>query len=204
MFAYIQGKLAEKNPAYAVIEANGVGYLLHISLNTYILLPEDGPCKLFTHHVVREDAQLLYGFAGEEERDLFRLLISVSGVGPNTARMLLSSLKVSDLKDAITGGKVGVLKSIKGIGEKSAQRIIVDLKDKVEKSDASVPEKVEEIHNTVRQEALSGLVTLGFPRRNAEKALDQVVGSEMQARKVGAAEHDITVEFLIREALKVL
>jgi holliday junction DNA helicase RuvA len=204
MFAYIQGKLVEKNPAYAVIEANGVGYMLHISLNTYILLEDTGICKLYTHHVVREDAQLLFGFANEEERDLFRLLISVSGIGPNTARMVLSSLKVSDLKDAITGGKVGVLKSIKGIGEKSAQRIIVDLKDKVEKSDASIPEKVEESHNTVRQEALSGLITLGFQRKSAEKAMDHVISSEMQARKTGGSEHEITVEYLIRESLKIL
>lgn len=204
MYAYIQGKLVEKNPAYAVIEANGVGYMLHISLNTYILLGDEETCRLYTHHVVREDAQLLYGFAREEERDLFRLLISVSGIGPNTARMLLSSLKVSDLKEAIITGRVGVLKAIKGIGEKSAQRIIVDLKDKIDKGDVVITEKVDESHNTVRQEALSGLITLGFQRKLVEKAMEHVIGAEMQARKNGEAAREISVEFLIRESLKIL
>ena len=203
MFAYIQGKLIEKNPAYAIIDANGVGYFLHISLNTYVLLGDTGLCKLYTHQVIREDAQLLYGFATEEERDLFRLLISVSGVGPNTARLLLSSLKVSELKGAINSGQAGILKSIKGIGEKSAQRIIVDLKDKVEK-DIVLPEKVEEAHNTIRQEALSGLVILGFQKKLAEKAIDKVYQLELQARKNGTDKSEITVEFLIRKSLKVL
>lgn len=203
MYAYIQGKLVEKNPAYAVVETHGVGYFLNISLNTYILLGDREQCKLFTHHVVREDAQLLYGFATEEERDIFRLLISVSGVGPNTARLILSSLKVNELKGAITGGQVGVLKSIKGIGEKSAQRIIVDLKDKVEKVEAE-GQKVSTEHNTVRQEALSGLVTLGFQRKLAEKALDRVYQAELDARKKAGTESEISVEFLIRESLKVL
>jgi Holliday junction DNA helicase RuvA len=203
MYAYIQGKLVEKNPAYAIIDVQGVGYFLNISLNTYILLGESEQCRLFTHHVVREDAQLLFGFATEQERDLFRLLISVSGVGPNTARLILSSLKVNDLINAITGAKVGVLKSIKGIGEKSAQRIIVDLKDKVERAEQE-PQKIDDAHNTVRLEALSGLVTLGFQRKLAEKALDHVLQAEVQSVKNGSAANEMTVEFLIRESLKVL
>jgi Holliday junction DNA helicase RuvA len=203
MFAYIQGKLVEKHPAYAIIEANGVGYYLNISLNTYILLGDNESCRLYTHHVVREDAQLLYGFASEEERDLFRLLISVSGIGPNTARLLLSSLKVNELKHAIGNEQVDALKSIKGIGEKSAQRIIVDLKDKLDKVEMAV-EKVDEKHNTIRMEALSGLITLGFQKKLAEKAIDNVYKTEMEARKTGHDETEITVEFLIRESLKVL
>lgn len=203
MFAYIQGKLVEKNPAYAVIEANGIGYLLNISLNTYLLIGNSETCRLYTHHVVREDAQLLFGFATEEERGLFRLLISVSGIGPNTARLVLSSLKVSDLKTAITSEQVGVLKSIKGIGEKSAQRIIVDLKDKVEKGEV-MPEKLEPGHNTIRQEALSGLITLGFQRKPAEKAIDHVLDSDMKAREKAQDKQEISVEFLIRESLKIL
>lgn len=203
MFAYIHGKLVEKHPAYAVIEASGVGYHLHISLNTYILLGENEQCKLFTHFVVREDAQLLYGFATEEERDLFRLLISVSGVGPNTARLLLSSMKTPELRNAISSEDVSVLKSIKGIGEKSAQRIIVDLKDKLDKVE-TVPEKVGSPHNTIRLEALSGLITLGFQKKPAEKAIDHVLKSELEAGENKPADKEITVEFLIREALKVL
>ena len=203
MFAFIQGKLVEKHPAYAIIESNGIGYYLNISLNTYILLGDSESCKLYTHFVVREDAQLLYGFGTEEERDLFRLLISVSGVGPNTARLILSSMKVTELKNAIAGEQVGVLKSIKGIGEKSAQRIIVDLKDKLEKV-VTVTEKVDQTHNTIRLEALSGLITLGFPKKSAEKAIDQVYKLQMEATNKDTGKEDITVEFLIRECLKVL
>jgi Holliday junction DNA helicase RuvA len=201
MYAYIQGKLVEKNPAYAVIEANGVGYMLHITLNTYSRIAENELCRLYTHQVIREDAHLLYGFADTEERDLFRMLISVSGIGPNTARMLLSSLSVNELKAAITTGQVGTLKSIKGIGEKSAQRIIVDLKDRLEKVEL-LPEKSDIRHNRFRDEALSGLVVLGFQKRNAEKALDQAI---KDYEKIGPDNQvPMTVEFLIKEALKVL
>jgi Holliday junction DNA helicase RuvA len=203
MYAYIQGKLVEKHPVYAIIEAGGVGYYLNISLNTYILLGDNESCRLYTHYVVREDAQLLYGFATEEERDLFRLLISVSGVGPNTARLLLSSMKVTELRNAISGEQVGTLKSIKGIGEKSAQRIIVDLKDKLEKVGTDT-EKVDETHNTIRLEALSGLISLGFPKKPAEKAVDQVYKLQMEARKKDAGEEELSVESLIRECLKIL
>ena len=131
MYEYIQGKLVEKNPAYAVVEANGIGYLLNISLHTYSLLREDEKCTLFTHLVVREDDMLLYGFAETSERELFRQLISVSGVGVNTARIILSSMSPHEVIRAIAEGDAIQLQRIKGIGAKTAQRIIIDLKDKV-------------------------------------------------------------------------
>ncbi len=203
MYEYIQGKLAEINPAYAVIDTGGTGFILHITLNTYTRIQGLEQCKLFAHQVIREDAHVLFGFADLEERELFRLLISVSGVGPNTARLLLSSLTVSDLKDAIVSGRVGVLKSVKGIGEKSAQRIIVDLKDKVDKASLS-PQKIDVSHNTVRDESLSVLVILGFPRKMAEKALDEVLKDLRQAAAGGVEQPALSVEKLIKEALKRL
>jgi len=203
MYEYIQGKLAEINPAYAVIDTGGTGFILHITLNTYTRIQGLEQCKLFAHQVIREDAHVLFGFADLEERELFRLLISVSGVGPNTARLLLSSLTVSDLKDAIVSGRVGVLKSVKGIGEKSAQRIIVDLKDKVDKTSSS-PQKIDISHNTVRDESLSGLVILGFPRKMAEKALDEAL-KDLRQKSLGDDEQPaLSVEKLIKEALKRL
>jgi len=203
MYEYLQGKLTEINPAYAVIDAGGIGYILNITLNTYTKINALEQCKLYAHQVVREDAHVLFGFADLEERELFRQLISVSGVGPNTARLLLSSLNVSELKDAIVSGRVGVLKSVKGIGEKSAQRIIVDLKDKVDRGSAS-PQKVELSHNTIREESLSGLVILGFPKKVAEKAVDEVI---RELRQLAVSDNDappLSVEKLIKEALKRL
>ena len=200
MYAFIEGKLVEKNPAFVIVETHGIGYLLHISLNTYTSLGDKHECRLFTHFVVREDAQILYGFAEEEERELFRMLISVSGIGPNTARMLLSSMNTRDLKAAIANGQVALLKAVKGIGEKSAQRIIVDLKDKLEK-DVPLLEKVGVIHNTLREEALSGLVVLGFQKKSAEKVLDRIIRDYRQG---SGDTGSLTVENLIREALKNL
>ncbi|NTV82809.1 MAG: Holliday junction branch migration protein RuvA [Bacteroidales bacterium] len=203
MYEYLQGKLTEINPTYAVIDTGGIGFILHITLNTYSKIHALEQCRLYAHQVVREDAHVLFGFADHEERELFRLLISVSGVGPNTARLLLSSLNVSELKDAIVSGRVGVLKSVKGIGEKSAQRIIVDLKDKVDRGTTS-PQKVEISHNTIREESLSGLVILGFPKKVAEKAVDEVIKELLQ---VAVSENDapvLSVERLIKEALKRL
>lgn len=200
MYAFIEGRVIEKNPAYVILETQGIGYQLHISLNTYTGIGDQERCRLFTHFVVREDAQLLYGFADQEERDLFRLLISVSGIGPNTARLLLSSMSTRDLSSAIAGGQAALLKSVKGIGEKSAQRIIVDLKDKVEKG-APVAEKVGVIHNTLREEALSGLVVLGFQKKSVEKVLDQII---REFGKKWEESGNLTVEMLIREALKNL
>lgn len=203
MYDYIQGKLAEINPAFAVIDHQGIGYILQISLNTYTRISGLETCKLYTHQVIREDAQLLFGFAESGERELFRLLISVSGVGPGTARLLLSSLNPDELKDAIVTGKVSVLKAVKGIGEKSAQRIIVDLRDKVDKG-SGWTQKVDFSHNTIREESLSGLIILGFPRKVAEKAVEEVM-KDMQILALQENKAvDISVERLIKEALKKL
>lgn len=194
MYSYIEGKLVEKNLTNVVIESNGIGYLINISLHTYSLLGDEEKCKLYTHFVVREDAQLLYGFAEEEERKLFRHLISVSGVGANTARLILSSLSPNELYEAIISNNVPVLQSIKGIGSKTAQRIIVDLRDKLEKE--GIPtEKLGIQHNTKKDEALSGLIILGFNKNTAEKALNRILQTENK---------DLSVEQLIKSALKIL
>jgi holliday junction DNA helicase RuvA len=194
MYEFIEGKLVERNPTYAVVEANGIGYLLNISIHTYSLLKEDEHCKLYTHLVVREDDMLLYGFADTREREIFRQLISVSGVGVNTARIILSSLAPSELLAAIAGGDAGLLQRIKGIGTKTAQRIIIDLKDKVPRE--LIPdEKSGFLHNTKKEEALSGLIILGFPKMLADKALNKIIESEGTG---------LTVEQLIKHALKVL
>ena len=194
MYEFIQGRLVEKNPAYAVVEANGIGYLLNISIHTYSQIRQDEQCTLYTHLVVREDDLLLYGFADTSERELFRQLISVSGVGVNTARIILSSISPSDVIEAIAVGDAPLLQRIKGIGAKTAQRIIIDLKDKVPRE--LIPhEKSAFLHNTKKEEALSGLIILGFPKMLAEKALTKIIESEGTG---------LTVEQLIKHALKVL
>jgi holliday junction DNA helicase RuvA len=203
MYEYIQGKLIEINPVYAVIDTGGTGFIMQITLNTFTIISGMENCKLFVHQVIREDVHVLFGFADQDERELFRQLISVSGVGPNTARLLLSSLNSSELKEAIVTGKVGVLKSVKGIGEKSAQRIIVDLKDKIDKG-ISWPQKVEISHNTIREQSLSGLVVLGFPRKVAEKAIDEVIRDFRQPGDNDTEKGALSVERLIKEALKRL
>ncbi len=193
MIAQIKGRLVEKTPTYVVIDCNGVGYQLNISLNTFSKLGEDESCLLFTHFVVREDTQLLYGFKDKNERELFRLLISVSGVGSSTAMMILSSLSPDEIKGAIMTGDVNTLKSIKGIGAKSAERIIVDLKDKIGK--VELTGKISAFaNNTIKDEALSALIMLGFAKVPAEKALE----------KIFVQTSDITVEELIKRTLKTL
>lgn len=194
MYEFIKGKLVEKNPGYAVVEAGGIGYLLNISIHTYSLLKEDEACILYTHLVVREDDMLLYGFAEPGERELFRQLISVSGVGVSTARMILSSLSPEEVYEAIAAGDAALLQRVKGIGGKTAQRIIIDLKDKVSRE--LIPhEKSGFLHNTKKEEALSGLIILGFPKMVAEKALSRVIDTEGTS---------LTVEQLIKQALKIL
>jgi len=194
MYDYIQGRLVEKNPAYAVVDVSGIGYLLNISIHTYSLLREDEKCILYTHLVVRDDDMLLYGFADQAERELFRQLISVSGVGVNTARIILSSLAPEEVIRAIAEGDAVQLQRIKGIGAKTAQRIIIDLKDKVPRE--LIPyEKSGFLHNTKKEEALSGLIILGFPKMLAEKALIKIIDTEGTG---------LTVEQLIKHALKVL
>jgi Holliday junction DNA helicase RuvA len=194
MYDYIKGKLVERNPAYAVVDVNGIGYLLNISIHTYGQIREDEHCTLYTHLVVREDDMLLYGFADTAERELFRQLISVSGVGVNTARIILSSLSPAEVIRAIGEGDSVLLQRIKGIGGKTAQRIIIDLKDKVSRE--LIPhEKSGILHNTKKEEALSGLIILGFPKMPADKALNKIIESEGTG---------LTVEQLIKHALKVL
>ncbi len=193
MYAFIKGKVIEKNPAYVILEANGIGYQLHISLNTFSAIGSAETIKLFTHMVIREDAHMLFGFSDESERALFLLLITVSGVGANTARMILSSLATNEAIEAIALGKTHVLQAVKGIGAKTAQRIVVDLKDKVMKADLDT-EKVMSPYNTLKEEALSGLLILGFNKNAAEKTLDKLLKTHQ----------DPSVEILIKEALKIL
>lgn len=194
MYEFIVGKIIEATPAYCVIENNGIGYYISISLNTYSgISQEDESCKLFLHHVVREDAEQLFGFAGKKERDLFRLLISVSGIGANTARMILSSLTPDEIQMAIIEGNVAVLQSVKGIGAKSAQRIIIDLRDKAGKPGDDSILKFDSI-GTHRQEALSALITLGFPKNAVEKVLE----------KISKQNNNLPVEQLVKQALKNL
>ncbi len=193
MYDYLKGKLAEKTPTYIVLEVNGVGYMVNISLTTYSKIKDKENIKIFTYFAVREDAQLLYGFADKNERILFTYLISVSGVGANTARLILSSLTTEEAFDAIVLAKANVLQGVKGIGGKTAQRIIIDLKDKLIKSGIE-HEKIDVTHNTIREEALSGLLILGFNKLSAEKAVDKVL----------KADEVVDVEGLIKEALKML
>jgi Holliday junction DNA helicase RuvA len=194
MYEYLQGKLVEKNPAYAVIDCSGVGYYVNISLNTYTQIGKKENIKLLIHFIVREDAMILYGFFDSYERDVFRKLISVSGVGPSTARMILSSLTSAEVFEAIATANVGVLKGVKGIGAKSAQRIIVDLKDKLDQM-VTDGENLPFQHNTLKEEALSALLALGFSKQMAEKGLKKVFSTHPEVDKV---------EDLIKEALKVL
>ena len=193
MYEFIKGKLIEKNPAYAVIDCNGIGYIINISLNTYTQLKEEN-CMLFTHLAVREDAFTLYGFIEKEERKLFRLLISVSGVGATTAQLILSSLSPGKAVEAIINNNISLLQSVKGIGNKTAQRIIVDLKDKISKVSFS-KDILPSLHNTNKDEALSGLVMLGFSKQVAEKVLDKIIIQKGDA---------LTVEDLIKLALQNL
>lgn len=194
MFEYIHGPLTDLSPANAVIEAGSVGYFIHISLNTYSKISGKEKVKLFLHQVVREDAHLLYGFADKAERELFRFLISVSGIGSNTAIMMLSSLLPDEIRKAILDENVNLLKSVKGIGAKTAQRIIIDLKDKIGKSPASDRILMTATDNTTREEALSALVMLGFQKKNVEAELDKII----------KANPGLTVEKMIKMALKGL
>jgi Holliday junction DNA helicase RuvA len=194
MYAYIDGKLSFKCPTYVVIEAGGVGYHINISLNTFSSIQDQERCKLYTWLHVKEDAHTLYGFAEEGERRLFLHLISVSGIGPNTGRMMLSSITPQEIQQAIVNGDVPLIQRIKGIGPKSAQRLILELQDKLKRegydSLISIPK-----NHTVKDEALSALIMLGFAKNAAEKALDQAINQ---------SNGSLTVEALIKIALKSL
>lgn len=193
MYEYLKGKITDLNPSFAVVEISDIGYFVYISVNTYSKLKINTVETIFIHQVIREDANILFGFSNKEERELFRLLISVSGIGPNTARMMLSSLSTDELRKAITESDVNVLKSIKGIGLKTAQRVIVDLKDKVGRISVEAEFSLFG-DNTVKEEALSGLVMLGFNRKLAEKAVENIIKQEK----------NISVEELIKKTLKIL
>lgn len=195
MYNHIKGRLVEKNPAYVVIEANGVGYLINISLHTYSKLPDSESVMLFTHIIVREDSWQLFGFAEKQEREAFKLLISVSGVGPNTGRIILSSLSAQEVESAILLENAPLLTSIKGIGAKTAQRIILDLKDKFGKG-ISTPTPISGGVNTAsgRAEAVSALEILGFNRLQIEKAVNKLLQEEAE----------LNVEEIVKRALKVL
>ncbi len=193
MIAQIKGKLIEKTPTFVIVDCGGVGYQLNISLNTYSKLGDNELCMLYTHFVVREDAQLLYGFKEKSERELFRQLISVSGVGSSTAMLILSSLSPIETKQAILTGDVMTLKGVKGIGVKTAERIIIDLRDKISKIDG-VDTILSSSNNTIKEEALSALIMLGFSKKLAETALT----------KIAATSEELTVEELIKRTLKHL
>jgi Holliday junction DNA helicase RuvA len=194
MITHIDGIIEEKNPAFTIIDVNGIGYMLYITLNTYSELPDKGRVRLLTHFVVREDAQLLYGFSNIEERQMFKELINVSGVGASTAMLILSSLKPDEVASAIVNEDVEMFKKIKGIGAKSAQRIIVDLKDKVNKFDFSVQISGNQ-DNTIKNEALSALLVLGVDKKKAEDTISRIIEN---------AENSLTVEELIKKTLKSL
>lgn len=193
MIDYISGTIVQLNPACVIVECNGIGYSLNISLNTFSALEKAEKCTILVHEAIREDAYQLYGFAEAEERELFRQLITVSGVGAGTARMMLSSLRPSDLRQAIIEGNSGLLKSVKGIGLKTAQRIIVDLKDKIGKH-AGSGEIIAFSDNTAREESLSALVMLGFARNSATKVVDSLLKEN----------RTLPVEEIVRRALKLL
>ena len=197
MIDYIKGNIAELNPAYAVVDNHGIGYMLNISLLTYDSLATIGQgneAKLYVHEAIREDAHLLYGFSTKKEREAFLLLISVSGVGPNIARMIMSSMNVDDFSRAIAGNNVALFKSVKGVGAKTAQRIIVDLKDKIKLADDTLLDKTDLASGETFDEALAALVMLGFTQQASQKALKSLFSSNPA----------LTVEQAIKQALKLM
>jgi Holliday junction DNA helicase RuvA len=191
MIGQLNGKLVEKNPTELLVDCAGVGYEVRISLHTYTSIGSEEAIKIYTKLIVREDAHLLYGFNTKEEREIFNLLISISGIGPNTAMIMLSSLTPNDVVSAIQTEDVRTIQSIKGIGAKTAQRVIIELKDKVIKL-GSTAENISISHNTNRFDALNALLSLGFDKKAIEKALDKI------------SEEDQSVEELIKGALKLL
>ena len=193
MITHIEGKLVEKNPTDVVIDCNGVGYFINISLHTFSQIPDKENLRLYTYLQVREDSHSLYGFSSKTEREIFKLLISVSGIGANTARTMLSSLTPDQVKEGIAGEDVALIQSVKGIGAKTAQRVIIDLKDKVLKV-YGIDELSLIPNNTNKDEALSALDVLGFNKKQSEKVVDRILKAQPEAH----------VEQIIKEALKNL
>ncbi|MGD1944864.1 MAG: Holliday junction branch migration protein RuvA [Croceivirga sp.] len=193
MIHHLNGKLVEKNPTYLIVECNGVGYFLHISLHTFSLLPSDEKIKIYTHLQIKEDSHTLFGFMDRAEREIFLLLISISGIGPSIARTMLSSLNPAQVRDAIANSEVATIQAVKGIGAKTAQRVIVELKDKILKV-YDIDEVSQQSNKTTKEEALSALEVLGFTRRQSEKVVDRVL----------AQDTSLSVEDIIKQALKNL
>jgi len=194
MIEYIEGKITGRNPAYLVIDTGGIGYHVKISLNTYSAVADKEHIRLLTHLAIREDAHLLYGFVEESERQLFRNLISVSGIGTNTAILILSSLITSELKNAIISGNIALLKSIKGVGPKTAQRIVIELQDSLKKGNPDII-PANTFSSVAFSESVSALVMLGFKKPDAER----IVGKIMKDNNM-----NISVEEIIKMSLKTL
>ena len=193
MYEYIKGKIIELTPSFVIIETAEIGYFIKISLNSYSQISDKSEIKLFLHQILREDTNDLFGFFLKVEREIFRLLISVSGIGANTARLMLSSLKPEEIKTAILTNDVSTIKSVKGIGVKTAQRVIIDLKDKIDKIGATDID-ILPLDNTNKQEAISALVMLGFTKKSAEKAVNKIIKTE----------NNLTVEDIVKKSLKSL
>ena len=195
MIAYIKGKLVHKDPTYVVIDVQGIGYHIHISLTTYSAIKDQESCMLHTYLNIKEDSHTLFGFSDEAEKKVFLQLISISGVGPSTGLMVQSSLSANELQHAIINEDVNTIQSVKGIGAKTAQRIILELKDKLKKEGIAVSDQTSSPspYNTVRSEALSALITLGINRNIAEKTIDKILKN---------SGNEVTLEELIKLALK--
>jgi len=193
MISYVKGKLIEKTPTHTVIETNGIGYFIHISLNTYTEIPDEESIKLHTHFHILEDAHSLYGFFTKTEREVFRQLISVSGVGVSTAMVMLSSMSPEEIQRAIASANVALIKKVKGIGAKTAERVIVDLRDKILKT-VDIETISTDSNNTIREESLSALDVLGFSRKQTERVVDILLKENPK----------FDVETLIKQALKNL
>ncbi len=193
MLEYIKGKVSELTPTYLIVENNEIGYFVKISLNCYSIIEESKDVKIFIHEVIREDTHDLYGFIDKEEREIYRKLISVSGVGPNTALVMISSLSTLEIITAISTGDVNTIKSVKGIGLKTAQRVIVDLKDKIGNMSENI-DLFDNKGNTIKEESLSALIMLGFNKKQAEKAIDKIVKDGKET----------DVEGVIKATLKLL
>lgn len=193
MITHIKGRLVEKSPTSVVIECNGIGYMINISLNTFSQIPDNENLKLFTHLQVKEDSHTLYGFFSIKERQIFRLLISVNGIGPSIARTMLSSISPDQIIDAISRENVSLIQSVKGIGSKTAQRVIIDLHDKILEV-YELDEGFASSNNTNKEEALSALEVLGINKKSSERLVDQIVLDNP----------DVSVEDIIKETLKNL
>ena len=191
MITHLKGKLVEKSPTNVVIEVNGTGYWVNISLTTFSQIPDNENIKLYTHLQIKEDSHSLYGFYSKKEREIFRLLISVSGVGTSTARTMLSSLDPQQVVEAISSNNVSIVQSVKGIGSKTAQRLIIELRDKILKI-YDLDETYVNSNNTTREEALSALEVLGINKRSSERLVDNIIKENQ----------DISVEEIIKETLK--